>query len=169
MPGSPKIPNSAPYSKTQDGEFSADGALRAIVKIGSVSAGVEFDANLVGTPEVTISGVANVNIGDNVLLTPMVTTVSTTGASATELIAAQGASDAIRVHGFSVFNETESMLRVELRYGNTPFWRGSLAAEGGGMNWNVVGRALQGSDNTAVNVYHAAAGTTTISVFWEKV
>lgn len=180
MPSGEKFANVADYSKTQGGEVAADLALRKVVKIGSVSAGVQFECTIAGTPTVeignevtingavTISGVANVKIDNTDPVTYAVTTISVTGATSIQLVAAQGASIGIRIHGFSIFNEGTNLRRFELRYDTTPIWRGSLASAGGGMNWNLIGRSLVGADNKALKLYVSGAATATVTVYWEQ-
>jgi hypothetical protein len=147
MPGGSSFQNIALWNKGQGGELVADTYPRLIVRIGAVSAGASF----------SVVSDCSASVG----------TMSVTAAGTTTIIAAKGASTNTRVVGLSVCNEsTANGARFELRFGTTPFWRGSLAA-GVPYNWSLVNHPVKAL-NKAVVLYANGAVTATCTVFYER-
>lgn len=188
MPGGSKLPDTAVYSKAQNGEWAFDTDLRGKVVISGVSAGTTFSANITGTVDahlvggttnqdvrlaavssiiVPVSGSVTANFAQT--STRAVAVLTTSGASGTvEVVAAGGANTKTEVRGFSLCNEGANLRRFELRFGTTgtAFWRGSLAAAGGAFNWNLIGHYQISANNKAIRAYMNGAGTATVTVYY---
>lgn len=167
-----KVPEVSQYSKAQSGEWAFDSSLRGKVHIAAVSAGLTVPVSLTGDQDVRIAAVSSgvvVPVTLNQNATYGATVLTTSAAGTKSIVAAQGASTAIRVCGFSVWNKSANARGLQLRFGNsTAFWYGGLAA-GAAFNWNLIGHAQQGAANKKVTLYIDGSGTAIATVYWRKV
>lgn len=160
------------------------------VRIAAISAGVTpidvdvngavtitnntFDVHLVGgttDQDVRIAGVlSGIGTALPVEFSDTAThanTVVTSSSSETEtLVASPGSGTALQVRGFSVFNESQTWVRCELRFGSTAFWVGGVPGCGGAFNWNMLGHYQQSANNKSVIAYIDDAGTVVFSAYY---
>lgn len=149
MPAGSKFPNVSLFSKSQAGEWDFDSFLRGKVLIAAVSAGIVLPASLIND-----SSMASAKL-------------STTSSGTASVLAAQGATTATRVVGFSVCYLGSLVREIELRFGATAFWYGALGPRSA-FNWNFVNHSQKSANNKAVNLHVNAAGTVISTVYWKK-
>jgi hypothetical protein len=105
---------------------------------------------------------------------PATFSISTTagGTTTSTIIAAQGASTAIYVAGFALYNaRTTTGDSIQLYLDNTTkkyLWTLPVPQRLV-MNWNQIGQGLQGDDNKALKLYLPNNAYVKGIVYWEKV
>lgn len=143
-----KFANVAPYSKRQGIEAAHDSVGRYIVRIGSATAGLQ-----IGTSnQYTISSAMTVCQGNNTKT----------------VLAAQGATTLIYIHGWFVFNDSTQSSRFKLRFGSTPVEYFGLPAKGA-ANWNLINGAHVATNKAIIVQMLNSAGSCVCTVHYKKV